>query len=139
LNCPSFVEILEGGVIRVEPFLNDSTRFVPCTPTYAVVPREQYWTYAPNKNYKINICVRTTNACLGVKLQANLKERRIDGKGVILASDPTNLKQEWNYDGRKLTNAFMGPTYCAQAEEEFLMMVSCNATEPKQKIEFDNV
>jgi len=65
----------------------------------------------------------------------NEKERRIDGIAVILAPNTTNSKQEWNYDGRKLTNVYMGPTYCAQAEAEGLMMVPCNANEPKQKID----
>ena len=136
LNCAGDMIKDKSVNVLFRPYFHYPITFPPCNPLAGNYnPWQHFWTYTPNKNYKINICILTADACLGVKLRVNEKERRIDGIAVILAPNTTNSKQEWNYDGRKLTNVYMGPTYCAQAEAEGLMMVPCNANEPKQKID----
>lgn len=138
LSCPGYVDILEGDVFTLEPFINDPTRFYSCTPNPSVVPREKFWTYTPNSNHNINLCIRNADACLGLMFKPNIAEHKIDLIAVIRKSNTTKSEQEWNYDGKKLTNVSLGPTYCAQAEKEFLKMVPCNDNEAKQKIEINN-
>lgn len=63
LNCSCYVDVVKGAWTAA-PYINDPGRFYPCS-AFDNVPNETFWTYMPNSNQKINLCIRDANACLG--------------------------------------------------------------------------
>jgi len=107
------------------------TDFIPCSTNDASLV-ENGWVQIPGPNGSFNLCVQNSNMCLDLTPVTRNKQVRIEA--FTAKRSDGNLSQQWKFDGSKLTNARMGPDICAQAENN-IVMVPCNATEPKQKFE----
>ena len=93
------------------------------------------WVQKRSLNGSFQLCVEGTNMCLGIEF--NIRNNKIEIEAVMVAKNDESSSQQWKIDGSKLTNVRMGPNSCAQAGEN-IIMVPCNANEPKQKFDIDN-
>ena len=116
----------------LKPDDNKPTRFYACFNRPKLPREEGSWTRIPGPNDSFNICIDTTNMCLG--LEFNIRNNKVEYEAIVRVKNDEYPSQQWKYDGTKLTNVRMGPNFCAQAES-YLIMVPCNVTEPKQKFE----
>ena len=116
----------------LKPDDNTPTKFDTCYYRSKLPRTEGSWTQIPGPDDCFNICIETTNMCLG--LEFNIRNNKWECEAIVRVKNDEYPSQQWKYDGNKLTNVRMGPSFCAQAGVN-LIMAPCNATEPKQKFE----
>lgn len=124
-----------SGLQPPKPTLNSAVKSTIYS-QYIHHGRFSYWDYLPLPNGNVYICVQNTNFCLGADYDLSKKRFEI----VIWMKDDKQygLLQQWRYDDKKLSNARLGPNYCATFVNDWagtVTMKPCDPANPYQKIE----
>ncbi len=125
-----------------QDFLNYKVKSSDCN---YIRGKDQYlsWEYLPVTlpvpNGNVEICIRNTNACLGIDYSLDYSVYRVVIELVLRERDVQKygLLQQWHYDGKTFRNARLGQTACVTSDSNnfILSMKPCEPNNPFQSFQ----